>query len=120
MQQTIAEIKICFLLIQGHKSAIMEKAPNNHVRQRLMPIQTRAELVKDTVRCANLPARAKIRDATARYVDELMSIFAQQDVDTGRAIAAIDAIQTAKNIAYDALDLPFVAKHVNQMAADLE
>lgn len=99
----------------------MEKAPNNHVRQRLMPIQTRAELVKDTVRCAaNFPARAKIRDASARYVDELMSIFAQQDVDTGRAIAAIDAIQTAKNIAYDALDLPFVAKHVNQMAADLE
>lgn len=97
----------------------MEKAaPSDHVRRRLVPVQTRVELVKDKVPIsANYTVRDMIRDASARYAEELLSIFSRQDVDIGRAIAAIDAIQTAKNIAYDAVELPGVAKRTDEQNA---
>ncbi len=51
-----------------------------------------------------------IREASEQYAKTLEAVFKRAKHDKGRAIASIDAIQLAKNIACDALILPFASK----------
>jgi hypothetical protein len=53
---------------------------------------------------------SEIRAATQECAERIAAVFKKRKHDTGRAIAAIDELQKAKNIAYDALILPFAEK----------
>lgn len=103
----------------------MEKAPNDRPRNRLTPVETRVHLVG-----APMPTRVmyttpempdkhsavfeEIRVASFEYANKLLRIFDKNEVDIGRAIAAIDTIQHAKNISCDALELPELARRVDE------
>jgi hypothetical protein len=52
----------------------------------------------------------EIRSAVAECGAKLEQVFKKTKIDTGRAIASIDELQKAKNIACDALILPFAEK----------
>lgn len=47
-----------------------------------------------------------VRAAVAECASKLHEIFKKEKIDTGRAIASIDLLQQAKNVACDALILP--------------
>jgi hypothetical protein len=53
-------------------------------------------------------ARSDIHQAALVYATELQNIFKRNKVDTGRAIAAIDAVSQSYRIAVDAVMLPYV------------
>jgi hypothetical protein len=59
---------------------------------------------------ATLRAMNEVTDVSEQYAQSLRQIFKRNKVDTGRAIAAIDHVQQTKNIAMDALSLPYVTK----------
>jgi len=65
-----------------------------------------------------LPAEACVaiaeiqRLSTAYAQDMRLVMTGSKLVDTGRCIAAMDHIQQAKNIAVDALKLPYVPDHI--------
>ena len=52
----------------------------------------------------------EIRAAVSECADKLQTIFKRRKIDTGRAIATIDLLQSAKNTACDALILPYGEK----------
>ena len=57
-----------------------------------------------------IQAMDEIRAAVEECGKYIGAVFMSNKVDTGRAIAAIDELQKAKNTACDALILPFVEK----------
>jgi hypothetical protein len=74
---------------------------------RVAVIATRLELPEDT-----RAAMQEVREAAAVFAASLESVFKKNKRDTGRAIASIDAVQLAKNIACDALLLPFAGENL--------
>ena len=77
------------------------------VAKRVAMINGYFDLPDDTIQ-----SMKRVREASVEYAKELQCIFkyAGVNVDTGRAIAAIDHVQQTKNIACDALILPFASE----------
>lgn len=76
------------------------------------PIEKRVEMINGYF---TLPENAvkdmkEIREAISVCAHKLQEIFKRNNFDTGRAIAAIDLLQSAKNTACDALILPHAEK----------
>jgi hypothetical protein len=80
------------------------------------PIEVRTAMIAERL---DLPdetraAMQEVREAAATFALSLEAVFKKHKRDTGRAIASIDAVQHAKNLACDALLLPHVTKEVKE------
>jgi hypothetical protein len=82
--------------------AKMKRGPEpDPIATRVKVIATRLDLPDET-----REAMQEIRVAAEVFAQTLETVFKKHKRDTGRAIAAIDTIQHAKNLACDALLLP--------------
>lgn len=76
-------------------------------------MRTRVMYVMPAIRDKQSDAFEEIRVASSEYAKKLLRIFDKNEVDIERAIAAIDTIHHAKNISYDAVELPELARRVD-------
>jgi len=82
------------------------------------PVERRVEMINGMF---DLPqetrqAMAAVRESAEAFARALRAIYTTPgiQVDTGRAIASIDTIQSIKNVACDALILPHATKEVEE------
>ena len=98
---------------QSQKQLFQAKAYAAEVVPRLDPLSARVEMINGRFDLpdATLDQMREIRAACQRCARLLKAAFDEaKDKDIGRCIAAIDALQLAKNIACDALILPFAKR----------
>lgn len=94
---------------QSQKQLSQAKAYTADVVPRLDPLSARVAMINGRFDLPDgiIGQMREVREACQHCARVLKAVFDEaKDKDTGRCIAAIDALQLAKNIACDALILP--------------